>query len=85
TLVVLVSVMFWGWLWGPVGALLAVPLTMMVKVILDNSEEFRWIAVAIGSESKPPKEEARIIAEGASERVDDDEVDVPDGGLSSRP
>lgn len=85
TLVVLVSVMFWGWLWGPVGALLAVPLTMMVKVILDNSEEFRWIAVAIGSESKPPKEEARIIAEGASERVDDDEADVPDGGLSSRP
>jgi AI-2 transport protein TqsA len=85
TLVVLVSVMFWGWLWGPVGALLAVPLTMMVKVILDNSEEFRWIAVAIGSESKPPKEEARIIAEGASERTADDEVEVSDGGLSSRP
>ncbi|MCU0794785.1 MAG: AI-2E family transporter [Akkermansiaceae bacterium] len=83
TLVVLISVMFWGWLWGPVGALLAVPLTMMVKVILDNSEEFRWIAVAIGSESKPPKEEARIIAEGAAERTED-EVEVPEAGLSGR-
>ena len=83
TLVVLVSVMFWGWLWGPVGALLAVPLTMMVKVVLDNSEEFRWIAVAIGSDSKLPKEEARILAEGAAERPDEG-IDVVDAGLSRR-
>jgi predicted PurR-regulated permease PerM len=37
TLVVVLSVLFWGWLWGPVGMLLAVPLTMMLKVVLDNS------------------------------------------------
>lgn len=73
TLVVLLSVMFWGWLWGPIGMLLAVPLTMMVKVILDNSDEFRWIAVAIGKESNRPNEESRILTEGAAES-DDEEV-----------
>jgi AI-2 transport protein TqsA len=49
-LVVVISVMFWGWVWGPLGMLLAVPLTMVLKVILDGSDEFRWIGVAISSE-----------------------------------
>jgi AI-2 transport protein TqsA len=49
TLVVVVAVLFWGWVWGPLGMLLAVPLTMVIKVILDGSEEFRWIGVAISS------------------------------------
>jgi AI-2 transport protein TqsA len=50
-LVVVLSVLFWGWLWGLIGIILAVPLTMILKVILDNSDEFRWVAVAIGQES----------------------------------
>jgi AI-2 transport protein TqsA len=49
-LVVVISVMFWGWVWGPLGMLLAVPLTMVLKVILDGSDEFRWIGVAISSD-----------------------------------
>jgi AI-2 transport protein TqsA len=49
TLVVVISVLFWGWVWGPLGMLLAVPLTMTLKVMLDGSEEFRWIAVAISA------------------------------------
>jgi len=36
-----------GWLWGPVGMFLSVPLTMVGKVLLDNSEEFRWLSVAM--------------------------------------
>ena len=71
TLVVLLSVMFWGWLWGPIGMLLAVPLTMMVKVVLDNSEEFRWVAVAIGKDTIRPNEEKRILTEGAADKPDD--------------
>lgn len=35
---------------GSVGMLLAVPLTMVLKVILESSDEFRWIGVAISSE-----------------------------------
>ena len=72
TLIVLLSVLFWGWLWGPIGMLLAVPLTMMVKVVLDNSNEFRWIAVAIGKETHGPTEEKRILKEGAAEKHDDE-------------
>lgn len=49
-LVVVISVMFWGWVWGPLGMLLAVPLTMVLKVILDGSDDFRWIGIAISSD-----------------------------------
>ncbi len=52
TLVVIVSVLFWGFVWGPVGMLLAVPLTMVLKVMLDNSDELRWMAVAITKEKR---------------------------------
>ncbi len=54
TLVVIISVLFWGWIWGPVGMLLAVPLTMVVKVMLENSNELRWISVAITKEKRRP-------------------------------
>ncbi|MFT5881965.1 MAG: AI-2 transport protein TqsA [Crocinitomicaceae bacterium] len=52
TLVVVISVIFWGWIWGPIGMLLSVPLTMLVKVAMDNSADFRWIAVAISKEER---------------------------------
>jgi AI-2 transport protein TqsA len=53
TLVVIISVLFWGFVWGPVGMFLAVPLTMVLKVMLDNSDELRWISVAITKEKRP--------------------------------
>jgi AI-2 transport protein TqsA len=48
TSVVVLSVVFWGWLWGLAGMFLAVPLTMLLKVMLDNSEDFRWLSIALG-------------------------------------
>ncbi len=54
TLVVIVSVLFWGWIWGPVGMLLAVPLTMVMKVMLDNTQELRWLSIAISKEKRQP-------------------------------
>lgn len=47
-LVVLLSMIFWGWVLGTVGALLAVPLTMILKITMENSDEFRWLAVLLG-------------------------------------
>jgi AI-2 transport protein TqsA len=48
TLVIFLSVIFWGWAWGPAGMFLAVPLTMVIKVSLDNTKDWRWISVAMG-------------------------------------
>ena len=54
TLVVFLSLLFWGWVWGPVGMLLSVPLTIILKIMLENSEDFRWLAVMLGT-GKPLK------------------------------
>ena len=41
---VVISLVFWGWLLGPVGALIAVPLSIAVKFLLESFEESRWLA-----------------------------------------
>ncbi len=47
-LVVFCSMVFWGWVLGPVGMLLSVPLTMGVRVALESFEDTRWIATLLG-------------------------------------
>jgi predicted PurR-regulated permease PerM len=48
--VIILSLIFWAAVLGPVGALLAVPLTMAVKqLVLETDEEFRWLAEMMSS------------------------------------
>ena len=78
TVVVVVSVLFWGFIWGPVGMLLAVPLTMMVKVALDNSYELRWLGVAIGQGRNRNHAEERLIIEESAKAHNDTDGDSSD-------
>jgi AI-2 transport protein TqsA len=47
-LAVLVSVMFWTWLWGAIGIILAIPITASVKVICDRVEALQPIGILLG-------------------------------------
>ena len=58
TLVVFLSLVFWGWVLGPVGMFLSVPLTMTVKIALDSREDTRWIAVMLGTAREASTEAA---------------------------
>lgn len=48
-LVVLMSLVFWGWVLGPIGMLLSVPLTMMVKIALEAFPDTRWVGAVLGN------------------------------------
>lgn len=50
TLVVFLSLVFWGWVWGPIGMLLSVPLTMIAKIMMENTEDLRWVAVLLSGQ-----------------------------------
>ena len=48
-LVVFCSMIFWGWVLGPIGMLLSVPLTMTARIALEGFEDTRWIATLMGN------------------------------------
>ena len=47
-LIVVTSLIFWGWILGPVGMVLAVPLTVILRILLDSQPQTQWVAVLLG-------------------------------------
>jgi len=50
TFVVFASLIFWGFVLGTVGMFLSVPLTMTIKIILEQNEKTKWMAVFLGTD-----------------------------------
>lgn len=65
TLVVVVSLVFWGWLWGPVGMLLSVPLTVVLRIALEYTDDLRWLAVLLSNEPRAATPHLDAAGEGA--------------------
>jgi AI-2 transport protein TqsA len=67
TLVVILSLIFWGWVWGAVGMFLSVPIMMAARIALSHSRDYRWIAVLMAGHPKEEAEEppAALAAPGA--------------------
>ncbi len=51
TLVVFLSLVFWGWVLGPVGMILSVPITSLVKIALESNKSTEGIALMLGSDT----------------------------------
>jgi predicted PurR-regulated permease PerM len=51
SLVVFLSLIFWGWLLGLVGMFLSIPLTIILKIVLASKQETKFFAELLGSSS----------------------------------
>jgi len=66
-LIVFIGLVFWGWVFGPIGMLLSVPLSMTLKLALENDDRTRWMAILIGSERDAGHELALRISRSAGQ------------------
>lgn len=65
-LIVVTSLVFWGWVLGPVGMVLAVPLTVILRITLGGQPTTRWVAVLLGpAVPSPDRDKSKPATEPA--------------------
>jgi hypothetical protein len=74
-LAIVISIVLWGWILGPIGALLSVPLTMVFKIIAAHTEDLRWLAVLLGPGEG--RDEQRYVEERRRTRLSRTSVGSP--------
>ena len=82
---VVVSAIFWAWLWGPVGLILSMPLTLCLVVLGRHVEHLQFIDVLLGDRPALTSAESfyqRMLAGDADEALDQAEVLLKDRPLS---
>lgn len=85
-LAIVISIVLWGWVLGPIGALLSVPLTMVFKIVAAHTEDLRWLAVLLGPGEG--RDEQRYVEERRRSRLSRISVgppSVPPPPISDRP
>jgi AI-2 transport protein TqsA len=56
--VTFLALLFWAWILGPLGALLAIPMTLLVKAVLvDSDPRAQWVEALLGAEPSTPKKD----------------------------
>lgn len=79
--VTFLSLILWSWVLGPMGAILAVPLTLLVKAILvDSDPRAGWVDAMIGSIPRPKKEPRERLYRRAAEALARRRVRLPRRG-----
>ncbi|GAA4935194.1 putative PurR-regulated permease PerM [Actinomycetospora succinea] len=82
TTITFVALLFWAWVLGPLGALLAIPATLLIKAVLvDCDPSARWVEALIGANSPPKKDKKKHqkgaeAAEPAGRDADGDAADT---------
>jgi len=59
--IVFLSLFYWSYALGTAGALIAVPLTIVVKIVLESSEETRWMAKLMESSGSRSQDEVKVV------------------------
>ena len=90
TTVTLVALVLLGWVLGPLGAILAIPLTLLCKsVLVDADPRAEWVNALIGSGRRPDRRapalrlgrsKGRRTAEGDTSQVPEPRIPAPDEG-----
>ncbi|MDD7968340.1 AI-2E family transporter [Actinomycetospora lemnae] len=86
TTITFVALLFWAWILGPLGALLAIPATLLIKAVLvDCDPSARWVEALIGANSPPKPEKPGAGTAATDDAAAERDVAATDGTADGAP